>query len=210
MLTLLTFRGMEVFTRREKEIIELRKQIIAQSWSIIISEGWQALSIRKIADAIEYSAPIIYKHFENKEAILAHFSKEGFSLLSNKISQALAQQDDEANKITVIAHAYWEFAADNNHHYKIMFGLGIPACETINSTIEMKMASGYMLEAIEETLEQAGNTNADKYLKLKTFWSMLHGFVAIELLSNQEINKQIPATVEDAVDGFIFTLQYNR
>lgn len=198
------------FTRREKEIIELRKRIIEQSWAIIISEGWQALSIRKIADAIEYSAPVIYKHFENKEAILAHFSKEGFLLLSNKIGQSLDKKDNTCNKITSIAHAYWEFAVENNHHYKIMFGLGIPACETINSTIEMKIASEYMLQAISETLDLSGNKTADKYLKLKTFWSMLHGFVAIELLSNQKINKKIPPTVEDAVDGFIFTLQYKK
>lgn len=201
---------MTELTRREREIQELRNQIIYQSWYIIKNEGVQSLSIRKIADAIEYSVPIIYKHFENKEAILAYFSKEGYSILSNKISNAIDSNQTGANKIVTIANSYWHFAAENTHHYQIMFGLGLPACETINSSVEMKTTSNYMLEAISETLNQANNLNADKYLKFKTFWSILHGFISIELLSNKEIGLNIPNTVVDAVEGFIFTLQNNK
>jgi hypothetical protein len=47
---------METLSRREREIQELRSSIIDQSWKIIIEEGWQALSIRKIADAIDLQA----------------------------------------------------------------------------------------------------------------------------------------------------------
>lgn len=201
---------MTELTRREREIQELRNKIIEQSWIIIANEGWQALSIRKIADAIEYSVPIIYRHFENKEAILAHFSKEGYLMLGNHIASTVSKELPGHTRIKAIAKAYWEFAVENSHHYRIMFGLGLPACETIDSTEEMKLISNYMLEAITETLDLAQNTNADKYLKLKTFWSMLHGFIAIELLSNTEICNTVPNTVHDAVDGFIFTLQYNK
>lgn len=197
-------------TRREREMQELRNKIIEQSWIIIANEGWQALSIRKIADAIEYSIPIIYKYFENKEAILAYFSKEGYALLSDKIGNSLDNKLEGPEKIKTIAKTYWEFAIENSHHYRIMFGLGIPACETINSSIEMKLTSDYFLEAITDTLTRANNVNADKYLKIKTFWSILHGFVAIEILSNKEINKKVPNTLQDAIEGFIFTLQFNK
>lgn len=197
-------------SRREREIQELRNKIICQSWMIIQNEGWQALSIRKIADAIEYSVPIIYRHFENKEAILTHFSKEGYLLLSQKIQLSLENLDNGTDQIFAITNSYWSFAVENVHHYRIMFGLGIPACETINSSVEMQQAISYMLSAIMLTLDQAGNKNADQHLKLKTFWSMLHGFVAMELLSKTEISKSLPLTVQDAIEGFIFTLQHNK
>lgn len=71
---------MSTTARREREIQELRSKIITQSWKIITEDGWQALSIRKIADAIEYSAPVIYKHFESKEAIIEYFSKSAYCL----------------------------------------------------------------------------------------------------------------------------------
>lgn len=197
-------------SRREREIQELRNKIICQSWMIIQNEGWQALSIRKIADAIEYSVPIIYRHFENKEAILTHFSKEGYLLLSQKIQLSLENLENGTDQIFAITNSYWSFAVENVHHYRIMFGLGIPACETINSSVEMQQAISYMLSAIMLTLDQAGNKNADQHLKLKTFWSMLHGFVAMELLSKTEISKSLPLTVQDAIEGFIFTLQHNK
>lgn len=197
-------------TRREREIIELKNQIINQSWKIISEEGWQALSIRKIADAIEYSVPVIYKHFENKEAIIEYFSKEGFSILAKSIHDDIQTIADPQQKLRTIARSYWAFAANNAQHYRIMFGLGIPPCEAINSNAEMKETSQYMYDAIQQVLEESNNENADKYLKLKTFWSMLHGFIAIELLSNNTISNHPTATVEDAVDGFIFTLIYQN
>lgn len=197
-------------TRREREIEELKNKIIQQSWLIIENEGIQALSIRKIADAIEYSVPMIYKFFESKEALLAHFSREGYSLLRQIIEQSIDKKTSGATQLNDIAKSYWQFASNYTNHYRIMFGLGLPQCETINSTVEMKLASNYMLEAIENTLLDANNMSADKYLKLKTFWSMLHGFIAIDILSNTEINKELPLTVLDAVEGFIFTLQYNK
>jgi AcrR family transcriptional regulator len=57
---------------RQKE--EVRTSILSAAWKLVVQEGWQALSIRKIADAIEYSVPVIYDHFQNKEAILEEFT----------------------------------------------------------------------------------------------------------------------------------------
>ncbi|RZK81018.1 MAG: TetR/AcrR family transcriptional regulator, partial [Pedobacter sp.] len=58
---------------RQKE--EFKASILEAAWLQVLTDGWQSLSIRKIADAIEYSVPVIYSHFENKEAILLEFTK---------------------------------------------------------------------------------------------------------------------------------------
>lgn len=213
MLTLLTsciYNEKNMLSRREKEIVELRQAIIDQSWKIIQEEGWQALSIRKIADAINYSVPVIYKHFENKEAIVEYFSKQGFNNLATHLQEARDKGTDEIDQLRQIALGYWEFASTQTPSYRIMFGLGIPACETINSSDEMKASSNMMLQAIEAVLSHYNNEQVDRHLKLKTFWSMLHGFVAIDLLSNKEISKLPPPTVIDAVEGFIYTLQKHK
>lgn len=211
MLTLLTnciLNNRQMISRREKEIQTLRQDIINQSWKIIQEEGWQSLSIRKIADAINYSVPVIYKHFENKEAIVEYFSKEGFSKLANQLEEARSNGTNDIEELHQIALAYWNFASENTQYYRIMFGLGIPACETINSSEEMKASSSIMLDAIDRILAQyESNPIVDRHLKLKTFWSILHGFISIDLLSNNKIAKLPPPTVIDAVEGFIYTLQ---
>ena len=173
-----------MLTRREKEIQELRQSIIDQSWKIIEQEGWQSLSIRKIADAINYSVPVIYKHFENKEAIVEYFSKEGFNKLAHVLKASVTTDVAPSEQLQQIALGYWQFASENTPYYRIMFGLGIPACETINSSDEMKASSSIMLHAIENVLQDNQNQAVDRHLKLKTFWSMMHGFIAIDLLSN--------------------------
>lgn len=71
---------------RQKE--EVKSSILRAAWKLVVHEGWQALSIRKIADAIEYSAPVIYDHFANKEAILLEFTREGFQLLNDELLKA--------------------------------------------------------------------------------------------------------------------------
>ena len=52
---------------RQKE--EVRCAILDAAWNLALTKGWQALSIRKIAEAIEYSVPVIYDHFQNKDDI---------------------------------------------------------------------------------------------------------------------------------------------
>ena len=66
---------MGITERKERQRKEVRDSILQSAWQLVNEEGWQNLSIRKIADAIEYSVPVVYDHFENKEAILSEFNR---------------------------------------------------------------------------------------------------------------------------------------
>src|SRR5438045_232236 len=120
---------MGITERRLREKEKLRSTILGTAWNMVESEGWQSLSIRRIADAIEYSVPVIYHHFENKEAILFEFAKEGFILLAKKIEAAKTKKEDPAEQLKLIAHAYWDFAFKYKEHYQLMHGLGMQGCE---------------------------------------------------------------------------------
>lgn len=63
---------------------ETRINILKAALEIVQTEGWQALSMRKIADAIEYTAPIIYEYFANKEAIILELTRQGYLKLSKQ------------------------------------------------------------------------------------------------------------------------------
>src|ERR1700730_15343670 len=114
---------MGITERRLRQKEEVRANILATAWQIAKEDGWESVSIRKIAEAIEYSAPVIYDHFQNKEAILWEFAKEGFKGLSKKIQQAKEKFNDPAEQLKAIADAYWRFAFKNKEHYQLMFGL---------------------------------------------------------------------------------------
>ena len=111
---------------RQKE--EVRASILDSAWEMVLAEGWQSLSIRKIADAIEYSVPVIYTHFENKDAILLEFNRKGFKLLADILANSKARESNPCGADPgKCGRAYWDFAYfSNKEYYQLMFGLGDP------------------------------------------------------------------------------------
>jgi len=187
---------------RQKE--EFRASILEAAWLQVLTDGWQSLSIRKIADAIEYSIPVIYNHFENKEAILLEFTKEGFQKLADALQLVKDQHTEPAKQLEAIAYAYWDFAFEHKEYYQLMFGLGIPACERVNQIAEMKNMTGIMISTIKETILVSENKDADHFLKYHTYLSVLHGLVSIQMIRKDgpptEENRRV---LQDAVSGFI-------
>ncbi|ETZ20624.1 MULTISPECIES: TetR/AcrR family transcriptional regulator [Pedobacter] len=190
---------------RQKE--EFRASILEAAWLQVLTDGWQSLSIRKIADAIEYSIPVIYNHFENKEAILLEFTKEGFQKLADALLEVKNKYTEPSEQLEAIAHAYWDFAFEHKEYYQLMFGLGIPACEMVNQIAEMKYMTGIMITTIQEAIASSNNTETNYFLKYHTYLSILHGLVSIEMI--QKVGKPDPEKkliLQDAISGFIKSL----
>src|ERR1700761_7095864 len=89
---------------------QTRVNILDAAYDIVKDEGWQALSMRKIADKIEYTAPIIYEYYANKEAILLELTKKGYQLLADRMKGAAAKHPGPEEQIEAMWLAYWNFA----------------------------------------------------------------------------------------------------
>ena len=186
---------------RQKE--EVKCSILTAAWQLVKEEGWQALSIRKIADAIEYSVPVIYDHFENKEAILLEFTKQGFRLLADQLEKAAGEKTDPALQLELMADAYWHFAFEHKEYYQLMYGVGMPGCETVKRVEELHRFTSLIKSAIERLGAKNGIKDLDPYLKLHTFWSMLHGLISINMM-NKENNEALNTMVrKDFIKGFV-------
>lgn len=198
---------MGITERRQRQKKEVRTNILSTAWQMVKEDGWEAVSIRKIADAIEYSVPVIYDHFENKEAILLEFAKEGFQMLSKKIQQAKKQSDDPHEQLKAMADAYWNFAFKNKEYYQLMFGMGMPGCEIEKCFPERTGFRDLVMEPITSIISQGKNPNVNPCLKYYTFWSILHGLISMKNMRNpnasDEINKLV---MDDAIEGFIKNL----
>src|ERR1035437_9935073 len=116
---------MGITERKERQRKEVRDSILQSAWHLVNEEGWQNLSIRKIADAIEYSVPVVYDHFENKEAILSEFNHRGFKLLGDRLKEAKEKHIKANLQLEALAYAYWNFAFENKEYYQLMYGLGM-------------------------------------------------------------------------------------
>ncbi|WP_336514510.1 TetR/AcrR family transcriptional regulator [Pollutibacter soli] len=198
---------MGIAERRLRQKDQMRSDILTTAWKIVKEEGWQSLSIRKIADAIEYSIPVVYDHFENKEAILLEFGKQGFELLTKKLQQAKKKSEDPAEQLMAIADAYWNFAFKNKEYYQLMFQVGISGCEMEKCIPQQSVFRELVQEPIEKILKQNKKAEVNSCLKYHTFWSVMHGLISIKMLGNTEIDEELNKMVlEDAVSGLIKNL----
>jgi len=182
----------------------VKTSIINAAWDLVEKEGWQSLSIRKIADAIEYSVPVIYEHYVNKDAILLELTKKGFQQLNSELKTARDQYRNPARQIEAIVYSYWNFAFAHKAYYQVMFGLGIPSCETVKQIDELAAFSALIIEPIRELITLGSNPAADPVLKLQTLWSTLHGLVSINMMGVDNNRDEMNAMVlKDFITGFI-------
>src|SRR3954463_7333188 len=100
---------MGIKERREREKRLTRQSILTAAHQIARQEGWPALTIRKVAEEIEYSTPMIYEHFANKEEILLELMREGYQQLIATMQQACFSTEDRRERLFKIVDAYWAF-----------------------------------------------------------------------------------------------------
>jgi AcrR family transcriptional regulator len=195
---------MGVIERKQRQKNEVKSSILCAARQLVIEEGWSSLSIRKIADAIEYSVPVIYDHFENKEAIQLEFAREGFRILGEKIQEARDNHLEPSKQIEAMAMSYWDFAFTNKEFYQIMFGVGMPTCDMAMKVPEMETFRQLMQSSIQELISGSSQPEVNKFLKFYSLWSMLHGLVSINMVeqtsTHQDLNQMV---LNDVITGFI-------
>lgn len=184
---------------RQKE--ETRSNILKAAREIVKDEGWQGLSMRKIADKIEYTAPIIYEYFANKEAILQELTCKGFRILTKDLEAAKQISNDPAEQLENMWLAYWNFALENKEMYQLMYGVEMTCCAQRNTDTD----APYVLitNVIAEIMGDKDPIPEVIKQKYFTFFSVIHGLISINIVGNglsDQINKQI---LKDAISGII-------
>jgi AcrR family transcriptional regulator len=112
--------------RRQKEKEEIKQRILEAAKKIAAKEGWNALTIRKIADEIEYTPPIVYEYFENKEDLISEIVFNGFYTMNEKFLVAKESSTDSKKLIESVSMIFWDFAFENKELYRLMFSLERP------------------------------------------------------------------------------------
>jgi len=101
----------------------LRPAILRAVLQIVGDEGWHGLTMRKIAEHIRYSPPMIYAVFESKEAICAELTADGYQLLYRHMSAGAAGLTDPVKRLSALLRAFRTFAWEHPAYYQSMYGL---------------------------------------------------------------------------------------
>ncbi len=177
---------MGIKERREREKQITRESILTAALQIARHEGWPALTIRKVAEAIEYSAPMIYEYFANKEEILLELMRDGYQQLIASMQHARFSTEDRRERLFKIVDAYWTFAQINPELYQIMNGLGgVPLA--IQETARAGRDAGMVpLAALEDWAQANGIVLEDAFGAVEIAWGLMHGIVSLTLVERIE------------------------
>jgi AcrR family transcriptional regulator len=157
---------------RALRIAERRQQILDAARRIAEADGWTAVTSRRLADAIEYTQPVLYGHFPGGKAeIMRTVALAGFAELAAATQAAVAGKTG-AQAVTAVADVYLDFAATHPSLYEAMFQLPIDV-RFAQDDVETELRSGF--DALGAALGHDHDGTATELL-----WSALHGMSLLE------------------------------
>ena len=212
--------------------VALRARILDAARRIVTREGIDALSMRKLAEAIGYSPASLYLHFESRDEIARALGREGFAQLLAHL-EPFGTIDDARERLHALAHAYVAFGRTHQEAYRLMYmepgeggRSGMHAAGHAAGHAPMREAAEPVAPAhpddalaCEETarvadlfadaleaLAAAGHLRrgADPALLARSLWAMLHGVVALSLIGPEFAREASLAPIVDAaLDGWL-------
>ena len=168
---------MAIEDRRERERAARRRLIITTAREMAEAEGWDSVTTRRLSTEIEYSQPVLYKHFAGMEQIAEAVAIDGFGELTEVIRAARSRSRARTagGALTRIAHAYLDFARDNPAVYDAMFTRATTLHFASQDTPPaLTAAFGELRQAIGSA---AAEHDADAVTEV--FWAALHGLVTL-------------------------------
>lgn len=165
---------MGITERRERERTEREQRIVSAARRVAETEGWNAVTIRRLADEIEHSQPVLYSHFQNREAIVAAVALAGFRDLATHLQRAPQGAAGHRSALVAVAMAYLAFARDRPALYEAMFTLptGLIFAEA-ESPVELRAAFAALATVVASVKEEVD-------VATETFWAGLHGLAELE------------------------------
>lgn len=177
--------------RRAREKNETREKILGAARELFVREGVDAVSMRKIADAIEYTPAAIYTHFTDKHALMLALCDSDFGLLRESMGE-LGDEADPVERLRRCGRAYIDFGFAHPHHYRFMFMTRFPAYDPGESPCEHgnpdEDAYALLLETVRACIVQGRFRQEcrDVHVVTQVCWGAVHGIVSLYLTHGED------------------------
>ena len=175
---------------REQAKEALRTRIVEAARDIVSEEGLDALSMRALAERIDYSAATIYLHFRDKEELLQEVVEEGFRRLSEAVSEQTAALGAGANaalRHRALGRAYARFALENTAYFRVMFELPTVARVGLRDDCvpegRAEAAGSWcqVVETVQQAIDEGLIQLEDARHGAVVAWGLVHGLTSLYL-----------------------------
>ena len=176
---------MGIKERKEKHKEDLRLRILDAAKELFLKDGYDATSIRKIAEKIEFSPTTIYLYYKDKADIMYALHQEGFKLLTSQFV-VLQHVSEPFERLKAMGRVYMSFALNNPDFYELMFIMKEPI-EFVKAHChdeeweEGEQAFTSLIMTVENCKTAGYFINFDTITFALNIWSLMHGLCALKL-----------------------------
>ncbi|MFD3156854.1 TetR/AcrR family transcriptional regulator [Haloimpatiens sp. FM7330] len=200
---------MSIKMRREREKDEMRKLILEAANEIIKEEGMSKLSVRKIAKKIDYSAPIVYHYFKNKEDIINTIMRKGYK---NILKELVSSQDtckDPKENLEKGIRKYINISLETSEEYKSI--LLNSSKEVLEHTAVLfkgaslqRTAVGMLCKCVKDIFESENRDTDDTIIELRAqvIWVSMFGLI-IRLIVEKDIDENQKQILVDSLIDYV-------
>jgi AcrR family transcriptional regulator len=173
--------------RRTRERVETRQRILEAAREMFVQLGYEATTMRAIAERIEYTATAIYHHFRNKEELLMELAAIDFRALAAAFQQ-IGRIEDPIERLRRIAAAYVDFALEHPMQYQLMFMTPHPVMDVKGITRGDPSQDAYAF--VRDACAAVIGTGRlrpefrDPEELAQMCWSSLHGLLALHIVKH--------------------------
>ena len=201
---------MGVKERKLRQKKFLRQEILDAASELFVKEGFENVSMRRIAEKIEYSPTTIYLYFKDKAELLEQVCHETFARLSAHLTRILEQPGDPTERLKRGLLAYIQFGLENPHHYRATFMMPIP--EGFDKEKYKKpdspgmLAFDFLRRSVYDCISAGKFPSSDPELISQTLWSGVHGITSLLIVCDKgfpwvDKKQLIPFVVDTLISG---------
>jgi len=197
---------MGVKERRARQKRFLRQEILDAASELFVRDGYENVSMRRIADRIEYSPTTIYLYFKDKNELLEQVCRETFARLVQRLSKIMEQPGDPVERLKGGLLAYIHFGLENPHHYRATFMMVLPE-EFDRKKLKAEDGPGmqayaFLTRGLAECIKAGKMPALDVELGTQVLWAGVHGITSLLI-----VHKQFPwASHEKVIHAMVNTL----
>lgn len=186
---------MGIAERRAREKDELRNKILAAAVELFVANGYESVTMRGIADRIEYSASTIYLYFKSKTDIIAAICTDTFETLIERLDELEKRDLAPLDRLNAGLRCYIVFGLEHPHQYQLVFGNATPdECAQLEEPSQLGMqALEYMGRCIVRCQAAGIFPSSDPTMDALAIWAQLHGITSILINDHGKYNFPWPS-----------------
>lgn len=208
---------MGVKDRRARQKQHLREQILDAARDILVTQGFEGLSMRKVADRIEYSPTAIYLHFKDKQALVGELCEETFARLVHEMESLPTESPDPLVCLRRGLERYVDFGLHYPQHYLATFV--IPNGATDDETMRHKLqapesngmrALGILRQIVAECVRHKQLKVRDIDVATRALWAGVHGITSLLIVYQAFPWGDKKAVIRTLIEGLIDGMRPRR